>query len=144
MVDIFSSAKSAQRAQSVENTLRSIISFSCTCYKSLVLKVTSAKTSVKSIPEELAEQQNSKHPIHARKESGASAQTSASAQIWDPNENNKNQTTSFYPYDYFKPLYEPSLKPKRSCGLKKTFETNERWLNLRRHFHFSHILEKMC
>ena len=87
--------------------------------------MTSAKTSVKSIPEELAEQQNSKHPINARKESGASAQTSASAQIWDPNENSKNQTTSFYPYDYFKPLYEPSLKPKRSCGLKKTFETNK-------------------
>ena len=87
--------------------------------------MTSAKNSVKSIPEELAEQQNSKHPIHARKESGASAQTSASAQTWDPTENNKNQTTPFYPYDYFKPLYEPSLKPKRSSGLKNTFETNK-------------------
>ena len=84
--------------------------------------MTSAKNSVKSIPEELAEQQNSKHPINARKESGASAQTSASAQTWDPTENNKNQTTPFYPYDYFKALYEPSLKSKRSAGLRNTFE----------------------
>ena len=83
--------------------------------------MTSAKNSVKSIPEEFA-QQSSKHPIHARKESGASAQTSASAQTWDPTENNKNQTTPFYPYDYFKPLYEPSLKSKRFTGLRNTFE----------------------
>ena len=79
-------------------------------------KVTSAKNSVKSIPEELAEQQSREHyPIekgnkNQRKESGASAQTSASgAQI-------------FYPYDYFKPLYEPSLKSKRFTGLRNTFE----------------------
>ena len=90
--------------------------------------MTSAKNSVKSIPEELAEQQSREHYTieknnkNQRKESGASAQTSASAQTWDPTENNKNQTTPFYPYDYFKPLYEPSLKSKRFTGLRNTFE----------------------
>ena len=77
--------------------------------------MTSAKNSVKSIPEELAEQQNREHyPIekgnkNQRKESGASAQTSASG------------AQAFYPYDYFKPLYEPSLKSKRFVGLRNTF-----------------------
>ena len=85
----------------------------------VLAKVTSAKNSVKSIPEELAEQQSREHyPIeknnkNQRKESGASAQTSASG------------AQTFYPYDYFKPLYEPSLKPKRFTGLRNTFETNK-------------------
>ena len=98
------------------DTLKSIISPSRTCYKSLALaKVTSAKNSVKSIPEELAEQNREHYPMeknnkNQRKESGASAQTSASG------------AQHFYPYDYFKPLYEPSLKSKRFTGLRNTFE----------------------
>ena len=113
MAEIFSFPISVQR---IENTLISIISPSRTCYKSLALsKVTSAKNSVKSIPEELAEQSREHYPIeknnkNQRKESGASAQTSASG------------AQNFYPYDYFKPLYEPSLKSKRFTGLRNTFE----------------------
>ena len=90
LAEIFSFPISVQR---IENTLISIISPSRTCYKSLALsKVTSAKNSVKSIPEELAEQSREHYSIeknnkNQRKESGASAQTSASgqsAQTWDP------------------------------------------------------------
>ena len=78
--------------------------------------MTSAKNSVKSIPEELAEQQSREHYTieknnkNQRKESGASAQTSAFG------------AQTFYPYDYFKPLYEPSLKSKRYAGLRDNFE----------------------